>query len=64
MSSYRGTSGPSSAGSKRSIDDVLDGDRDQSRGSSKKQKCDSPNSETIRKNVQLQAGGYALELAS
>ncbi|PSS38067.1 hypothetical protein PHLCEN_2v98 [Hermanssonia centrifuga] len=66
VSSDRGTSGPSSAGSKRSIDDVLDGDTDQLRSSSKKQKTESSNVnvETIRKNVQLQAGGYALELAS
>ncbi|PSR75732.1 hypothetical protein PHLCEN_2v8916 [Hermanssonia centrifuga] len=63
-SSNRGTSGPTSAGSKRSIDDVLDGDTDQARGLSKKQKSDSSDSDIIRKNVQLQAGGYALELAS
>ncbi|PSS17152.1 hypothetical protein PHLCEN_2v3210, partial [Hermanssonia centrifuga] len=64
ISSDRSSSGPSSAGSKRSIDDALDGEPDQTRGSSKKLKSDSPNSETIRKDVKLQAGGYALELAS
>ncbi|THG95310.1 hypothetical protein EW026_g6325 [Hermanssonia centrifuga] len=64
ISSDRTSSGPSSAGSKRSIDDALDGEPDQTRGSSKKLKSDPPNSETIRKDVKLQAGGYALELAS
>ncbi|THG93372.1 hypothetical protein EW026_g7846 [Hermanssonia centrifuga] len=61
---HKGSSRLPSVSSKRSFDDILEGEFDQSQGSSKKRKSDSLGSERIGKGVRLLAAGNALELAS